>query len=70
MIHGIGISSVTPPQVSRSEYNHQTKATSHTAIVGLLDEIASSHTLSHAKKKQLLKKVKSIMLVTIVTQIM
>lgn len=43
-------------QVSHSEYTSQMKATSHVAIVSLLDEITSSSTLSHAKKKQLLKK--------------
>ena len=46
-----------PPQVSHSEYTDQMKETSHVAIVSLLDEISSSHTLSHTKKKQLLKKV-------------
>ena len=46
-----------PPQVSHTEYTDQMKETSHVAIVSLLDEISSSRTLSHTKKKQLLKKV-------------
>jgi len=46
-----------PLQVSQSEYTSQMKETSHLAIVSLLDEITSNQTLSHSKKKQLLKKV-------------